>query len=853
MNDSPLRGYIMMRMSDGTWTVEVCRDLVAIKRAWKARTDLERDVAVLHVGFDRPPSHSFDEIAQMHPGRMLLTTAAKHALPTQFVTSSAPVGVAQGIDIFIGLQGWEYTLDDPTAEANRIEPPRLDLAVHETSGWVALFLHEHPLDVETISALGIVDDITYLHREAELSRSTRHRAGLFRLHHIVGVNCEDPCEIARAAPPWLSMRKLDSLDITVRIYNVFLANGINTVHDLAKLSLITLLKQRNFGRKSIVDIMHALNAALLDGPIPAATTEAVPESGNMLTGVRRSLMAFSDRQRDILVRRLGFESTPKTLQELAEDYGITRERIRQIEARATKKWKRESSWDDILEQKITRLLIGRSFPLPVAGVEAIDDWFDGMSAHGVFFRNVVQSICGDRINVIPIDGLYYFSLMTNETWKRSVSEASALLSSGVGQEWSDDYARSLVHGLLPDKAQEFGTLLWDKAAHLCHFSTAEDGSRILTGYGRGADHLVEVILSESDTPLHYTEIAVRARSRNGRNLDAKRAHSAAANVSFLFAPGTYGLMRHLPLSDKQMSRIRSEAEDIVFAEDPQRQWHSSEILREISERMDDGFDSLDKYILNIALSGSEMLRHLGKMTWVVAADDTDDQSRIDIHQAVVAIIQAAGRPLSTGEIKERLTAVRGVNEFFQIFPIDPLLRTQPGMWGINDRDVPISRKEQQQLVEQLVRCLAEKQSGIHSSELPETLPLQACSPNAFLSIASQDDRMKVAQGQYVYLAKWKSPRRETIGQAVFTVLETAAKPLSFEEIVLAAEKRIGRTVGKRVISRALQALEAEFIDTTGEWYLSRLSTDNDESIAEPIGDYDALDKPYASPYHVNDG
>src|SRR3546814_8904467 len=39
--------------------------------------------------------------------------------------------------------------------------------------------------------------------------------------------------------------------------------------------------------------------------------------------------------------------------------------FRQIEARATKKWIRESSWDDILEQKISRLLIGRSFPLQI--------------------------------------------------------------------------------------------------------------------------------------------------------------------------------------------------------------------------------------------------------------------------------------------------------------------------------------------------------------------------------------------------------------------------------------------------------------------------------------------------------
>lgn len=841
MTEAPLRAFLMVRSRDGTWTVTVCRDLGAVMRAWNMRKELDWDVAVLHVGFDRPPSHSFDEVAQAHPGRILLTTAAKHVVPTSFVSSAAPVGAVESIDVFIGLQGWGYTLDDPTAGAEQVEPPRPDPVIHEPHGWVASFLHEYPSDAETVSAHGIFDDATYLGREAELERSVRHRAGLFRLHHIVGANCDDPCELARAAPPWLATRELISLKLTVRANNVFQVNRIMTVHDLADWSSEALLAQPNFGRKSLRDTLHALTAALNEGPLPAATTEGVPESGRLLTEVRRSLLMFSDRERDVLIRRLGFEAPPETLQEVADDYGITRERIRQIEARATKKWIRESSWDDILEQKISRLLIGRRFPLPVAGVEAIDAWFDGMSAHRVFFRNVVQTICGDRIHMIPIDGLYYFSLMTKETWERTVSEASALLSSGVGREWSEDYARSLVHGLLPDTANEFGTLLWDKASRFSHFSVAEDGSRILTGYGRGADQLVEAILAESDTPLHYTEIAERARSRDGRSLDPRRAHSAAANVGFLFARGTYGLTRHVPLSDGQMSQIRSEAEDIICPAAPGRQWHSFEILSEISERMNGGFDGLDKYILDIALAGSDMLRSLGKMTWVAAAADTDDQSRIDVHQAVVAIVQAAGHPLSTDEIKERLTAVRGVNEFFQIFPIDPLLRTQPGMWGINDRDMPLSREEQQQRVEQLVRCLDEKKSGIHASELPEILALQDCSPDAFLSITSQDKRLKIAQGRYVYLSEWGSSRRETIGHAVSAILKDAAGPLTLEDIAASVENRIGRKIGKPVISGALQALEAEFSDTTREWSFSKLSTYDGEDAAEP-SDVDSLDE-----------
>ena len=44
-----------------------------------------RCVAVLHIGFDRPPSQRFRTVAAKQQGRMLLTAPAKHALPREFV------------------------------------------------------------------------------------------------------------------------------------------------------------------------------------------------------------------------------------------------------------------------------------------------------------------------------------------------------------------------------------------------------------------------------------------------------------------------------------------------------------------------------------------------------------------------------------------------------------------------------------------------------------------------------------------------------------------------------------------------------------------------------------------------
>ena len=74
--------------------------------------------------------------------------------------------------------------------------------------------------------------------------------------------------------------------------------------------------------------------------------------------------------------------------------------------------------------------------------------------------------------------------------------------------------------------------------------------------------------------------------------------------------------------------------------------------------------------------------------------------------------------------------------------------------------------------------LEERHRGIHASELSGILPLEHCSPSAFLSIAAQDGRLKIAQGGYVCLAEWEGPRRETIGNTVSVVLEKTNEPLA---------------------------------------------------------------------------
>ena len=63
-----------------------------------------------------------------------------------------------------------------------------------------------------------------------------------------------------------------------------------------------------------------------------------------------SLNYLKDRERDIIVKRRLSES-PKTLEDLSQEYNVSRERIRQIETRAFEKLQ-EIVKKKAIEQKI---------------------------------------------------------------------------------------------------------------------------------------------------------------------------------------------------------------------------------------------------------------------------------------------------------------------------------------------------------------------------------------------------------------------------------------------------------------------------------------------------------------------
>jgi hypothetical protein len=853
--NSPLRLYLMTRSKGLDWKIFVSQQIEDAVEEWLRQLGDGGLTGVIHVGFGRPAARSFNEVASDHVDRLLVTQGAKFVLPETFKCSKAKVANVGGLPVFLALEGWGYSIDDPTAgsAAEEAENSSLSAANNSTSvpvarGWVSQFLSVAPELAETLEQAGVHDEESYLDREGLLHGSLRTTLGQFRYDCLIR-DASDPLEIVRCSPPWLRSLEVQRLSLTVRLGNVFNNNQIRLVSDLDQYSEADLFQLKNFGRHSKEHLVEALQDGLRRGAIAlqmpldflgegidpseasgglggATSDPSASISLGLIGSLLKSLNEIDERDRNIVLGRMGFWGSPRTLEDIGGEYGVTRERIRQIEKRAIERISAKELWDDVMRHRLNAILDSRKDPLPLFALEVLDDWFRGTASKEDMLAYLVDTVCEKRFHTIRIGAVRYLTRVDQETWNGKLREARQLLESAVDLNWTEAECLQTVKTFLPDWGKELAPILWAEASKLCHFS-GSDEARTLTAYGRGTEQLVQVVLEDSPRPLHTSEIAQMVSEISGKAVEESQVRNPVANVGFLLGRGIYGIRKHVPLSDLEIEAVAEKASEIVAEHAYGRQWHASELVSELQEIDGSLSERLDKYGLNVALQLKSQLKYLGRLVW--ALPDVDGQLRVDLREAVIGVLDTAGRPLTTHEINERLSEFRGVNSTFQIWSRDPVIRVGRGLWGLNDRDVAVKRDQQPALIDKVYSALRWKGSGIHLEEVGEILGCESVmDPEAIFSIAAIDERIAVGVGRFAYLREWGEPRRITLKAALDRLAKQVPGPMSINDIKDWLEFFTERKIEKSIVSHALSSSGTQCLGD-GIWQIKeRLSGDEDE-------------------------
>ena len=851
-----LRAFLFSGSPSGDWACAPHRELEPLLEAARQALAVESASAAIHIGFWRPETAKVAELAQQWSGKLLLSESSISSLPPPVVVSQASVGEVDGLAFHVALDGYGYQMDDPSSGESK---KRSAAQTNHTNGniaprgWVEQLIVRKPESEALLRKAAIWDDGSYHEHESSLETDERISLALDRYHTVTGAKVDQTniLDNLHACPNWLLNDRLNYLDLTVRMRNVFNAHSMTTIRDLASKGYSGLLKLANMGQGSV----HGLGTLLwklfihgdtlrrnkwdgpdapTDGPhnvripddIVIEDSDAAPALtfAHVVDGFIEAAQILTEQERGIWAARIGFRCEDQTLQQIATAVGLTRERVRQIEVKIYRKVHHHLFWT-ALENRLTDHLDDRTSPLLLNGISAIDPWFKGVEELKEPLREVFHHLMQDKFAILDIDENPVITRLPLADWEEAVSSGKTLLREMVSEKVLEDYARVQIGTLINGPGEELRDELWATVRPFAMWAQKTDGSRILAGYGRTAEAAVAAILESAGHPLHYDEIYRRSKLISEKEHEWRALHRAASVVAVLYNRGTYGLLSHCSLSAKELALIEAEVEDIAAGADTTKQWHTSELLDELLERGFDFDGQLNKYIVNIALRNSKTFANMRRMVWGYKENwQASAASRLDMRQAVMALLEEAGRPLNTLELREKLEGARGLNNHFQIHPQGNLIRLGTGLWGLANRDIKANNPDA--LLDQLAIHLQATQEGLHANEVASVLgDVQEDDALALLGLVKQKG-MRRDRAQYVYLSQWGDSRRTWPAKAVEQTLDAHPEGITIEQVRLEVCRLTKRELNGPYIGQLLYHTEGSSYNSDTElWSREQVSAE----------------------------
>lgn len=862
----PLKAYLLHWQPDEGWNITVHRDFESLATACKLAAFEHDHTVVIHIGFWRPDADAFLEAVKRFPGVILVTSAAKDALPRPLATTHKPVCLVEELGLYPILSGWGYEIAEsdfgdasvrqrhPLLQGIPLlgKPTPLAIDPNENSEWMIRLAIENSDAYQVAMELGVHDDESFFDKEAVIPDKIRSFLNIYRYKFFTGElpNSFNVLDNLYLAGPFLQQIPLNTLVMSVRATNVFNQSNIKYVHEISKLKRQGLFDLSNMGKKTVSEVAQIMMERWFPGydenssmdndifgelfrsssPFESNVISEVidpPQYEPLLTELIHAIDRLQGKRRMIIRDRIGLDVEPRTLEEIGKTLGVSRERIRQLEGDGIASLKRNASLSVVLTSKLDSFLKDRQSALPIFGLELLDPWFAGVSEKQYAFGWILEHCCESFFSIINHNGQCLVSRIHQDKWDELIDSTMNLMKSQVSSRISKSQAQTLVKGMLVGPGEELRDELWGTIqADLIFMST--DGCDVLVNVGGKLASIIEAILLDSPTPLHLTEIASKIMDRIGRQVEVNHLRKILVEMGFQFGRGTYGLRKHLDLTDQELDLVRMEVEEMISSTDSRRQWHSSEIYPFLAEACPDIISRITPQIIGIALKKSEKIISLGRMVWAAKQSVQNGSAfRIDIHQAIVSLIRNEGRPMTGQEIRQRLLRDRGLNNIFQIIMEDPLIRVGRGVWGLMDRDVPYSENEQKLLVDFISLMLADRQKGVHYSVLVSELSLYipdldpGVDPTLLLSLAQRSGSMKADMGGYLYLSDWENSRWPSSTEVVSEIIsDNPSGGWTLAEILARAEAKLERPLESGYIHKAIEMLGGVYDVDAKKWFFT---------------------------------
>jgi len=870
-----LRLFLIHPDEGGDIKVQISSEYEEFKRLWDDLISHGNKTALVHIGFTRLDNEEIIQVFRRNPGKILFTASAVSILSTLLDVKTSFVEKLFNENFYLLGEGSPRNLNiDNTLSAIAEMPNYPDWLIKGNSfNWFRNLEESRPDLTSLASQSGIRDDLSYQAYESRLPSDIRvelaYARSLFIMDVVMLSRIKD---LPRILPPWTLHNSIDIFNFSVRTRKRMEIQHINKISDFALHSEEELLKIPGVGRNVINEIKKALSdyaslilaskTALLasinseDGGVFAAVSRLsrsevdtgllntrikvddqeqdallpAPQSGTLLEIFNVLLSSLKDSQRTVIELRSGLTEPPRTLQEVAGIIGTTRERVRQIQKKASQQMVRQTNLGSKIKERLDDVRKGMVVPLKVNSLSNYDSWFEDCGKNPHVFEFILDMYNYEDKNKDTgylVSGYKDLGIILKsdvDTLGQSIKDIIDFIKGNVNKGVTKTQIKEKIENVASIDAPELVDFIFYEVSEHAKFVADGNGNELLIYYGQGIESQIVEVLAKSDTPMHVAKIAEQIREKFNPMIEVESVRNNCLSCAFLFARSTYGLQKHLLFNQSEIDGISEQAKALMEALPESRQWRSNEILDELPELEQEYGVRLNQYTLAMILDLGRKLTTHGKMLFSLSGDlDEGRAKRVDFLALVESILEKSEKPLSRAEIYALVSKDRGLSPSAQIFPVGRIVSFGRGVWGLLDKHLGLTDVDFEVIVAELSNIYKKVKQGLDYEELESRLSEDTKAwqfrntPEILFSLATKSKKFKISD-IFLYPANWPEPFRTTQRIALELAFDAIpAEGITLSEILNNASLKYGHPITREAAYGAMREMGAFHDEATSRW------------------------------------
>ena len=391
-----------------------------------------------------------------------------------------------------------------------------------------------------------------------------------------------------------------------------------------------------------------------------------PSHTTWLAAVLAHCATASPRDRELIERRT-FCDPPATLQELARDWNVTRERVRQLEDRWIERCPvvQPARLDDLLES----LRTGRTTPLRLPELVQQAPWLAGVDTQRALFAAALRSFrCRHRF--CPDDDGGYVTLAIAADRVKMLRACRAVLRDPAMRRRS-----------MQGKAEAVAAVLHELGiAELAPVVLAQ-----LEAEGRGVieptnRERLEHLLEQAEQPMTFQQLLQAMAPMSARRLSIVLAEADVARAGHR----TYVLRRKLQDFASVLPQVRDDVLAFLGCE-PELQWGTAKLLAALEEAGAEWAATLPLAAFETLLGRIDGVKNLKRGLFGLASAH---DSRLQIVDIAIEVLTAHGGPMPFERVFAAVRARRSTGPTWR--PRFPVVILADGRLGLGERDLGLT-------------------------------------------------------------------------------------------------------------------------------------------------------------------